>query len=979
MEKESRAFSKREHKVSREVSRFFARLEKEVLKNLKENWDYISFSFQLPKITEPILRNKDDYIDLLDNELNPIYENGRNIARRRYEYAKYISETKNTSTKSDEYFYSSSLSKRIKKIRWSQLERNNIELAQWKRTKPNPLDNSLFGYSSQVNRELHQNNFVASEKTMNRVNQEINNILANCYNNGEGIDETGKAIKHKFSMLKGYEANRIARTETHTAQELGIQDEYDTLGVEYTQWLTHIDERTRTSHQEINKQIIRRGSTFSNGLRYPGDKSGPIEEWINCRCVDIPYIPPAGMMFPPGQIRYKESDLIPDPTFNSKIKEFSVDDLLSGKYKEKLRGTLELKPSKERIEELYTEFAKSYTFRGRDKITDNEFDELLKKYEELLEKYHLEELDWASKEGLFFENFSEYAMWQSGIKGEKFANLQDDWMIFEEVLTRDFELDYFESRIQSMSEKEILDLLDTEYGITKKTLEKFKEIYSKLKLKRNLSTGKERFLDFMDRFYFGTKPIKAAIPPKYDRLGPADRITYEHLKRKRFLSTRQKEFLAECEKRAKDTNIITRRVTKNISDFRNGEVLYKSPFGSKIEDEEFIEFYFKDRNLTIYFSTEIKDSSRDTVSITKILDYLDSKDDILKESLERIVITNRNRIYSQMSGQYVGGWANNKGIVVKGVHGMKKVEDILAHEGGHKIDRRIILEHKPHMMKDNISGDAIFQRAYDKDMSDRISGRIIKTDKPSNLARQDNNKIWISRYAENKRYYGRNDYVEAVAECWSAYFNEPSWFKRNYPHTYNYFDDVVKRYKNFREPIKMNQSYDIEDIFDYEDIVTNFNLNPKDNILLDDLEQLKAMNNGILPSEYKNVYQKLSSQRRFNELYSLKLKQGGLNRRNTKLYIREYIKLREMGYDFPKGELDVFKDININFALGKYNKSILEELSNGRYISRLRYKLGLIDLTDDEIYYLLSMYLSPTPPGFVRGVAIATSNWVTED
>ena len=41
------------------------------------------------------------------------------------------------------------------------------------------------------------------------------------------------------------------------------------------------------------------------------DTSGDIEEWINCRCSNAPYVMPRGMMAPPGMEQFREEDLIP--------------------------------------------------------------------------------------------------------------------------------------------------------------------------------------------------------------------------------------------------------------------------------------------------------------------------------------------------------------------------------------------------------------------------------------------------------------------------------------------------------------------------------------------------------------------------------------------------------------------------------------------------------------------------------------------
>ena len=111
--------------------------------------------------------------------------------------------------------------------------------------------------------------------------------------------------------METWEAKRIARTEIHNAHNNAVMKTYETLNVEYTQWIAADDDRTRDSHIEVDREIIRIGDTYSNGLQYPGDTSGPIEEWINCRCSNAPYVMPYGIMAPPGREQFREEDLIP--------------------------------------------------------------------------------------------------------------------------------------------------------------------------------------------------------------------------------------------------------------------------------------------------------------------------------------------------------------------------------------------------------------------------------------------------------------------------------------------------------------------------------------------------------------------------------------------------------------------------------------------------------------------------------------------
>ena len=175
---------------------------------------------------------------------------------------------------------------------------------------------NLFGTLQYSEDRLAEHTFTASENTLNRVDSNINEILLDGYKSGVGINEVSRQITERFDQLRTWEAKRIARTEIHTAQNMGVMNSYDQLGVEYTQWISASDARVRDSHVEIDREIIPMGGTYSNGLRFPGDTSGPIEEWINCRCSNAPFVLPAGMMAPSFS-PFREEDLIPIETMET--------------------------------------------------------------------------------------------------------------------------------------------------------------------------------------------------------------------------------------------------------------------------------------------------------------------------------------------------------------------------------------------------------------------------------------------------------------------------------------------------------------------------------------------------------------------------------------------------------------------------------------------------------------------------------------
>ena len=167
----------------------------------------------------------------------------------------------------------------------------------------------LFMPNPQVANTLQRYTFEASEKTKARVNKEINDILFRGYSEGWGPRDVGDKIQQKFTQLKTYEARRIAQTEINTTRNYIQYGRMREDGMEYKIWHSAHDSRTRKSHLDVDEEIVPVDQPFSNGLMYPGDKSGPIEEWINCRCSHAAFIMPLGYEAPPFY-PFTESDLV---------------------------------------------------------------------------------------------------------------------------------------------------------------------------------------------------------------------------------------------------------------------------------------------------------------------------------------------------------------------------------------------------------------------------------------------------------------------------------------------------------------------------------------------------------------------------------------------------------------------------------------------------------------------------------------------
>ena len=268
-----------ERQLEQSLSKFFKGLSEEVLKNLEEYWsEYQLLQGQIDLIVQPITDAQQDYYDILSKYIKREYKLGQREAERLVNQAGL------------RYAYKMPRPKRLINFIHNR--------------------NNLFGTLEEAEEELLTKTFIASKRTLARVATSINGIITTGYTSGKGINVVAQLLQTRFNQLETWEAKRIARTEIHNAHNNAIMKTYESLDVEYTQWIAADDDRTRESHVEVDREIIRIGDEYSNGLKYPGDTSGPIEEWINCRCSNAPYVMPYGYTAPPDKEQFTESDLI---------------------------------------------------------------------------------------------------------------------------------------------------------------------------------------------------------------------------------------------------------------------------------------------------------------------------------------------------------------------------------------------------------------------------------------------------------------------------------------------------------------------------------------------------------------------------------------------------------------------------------------------------------------------------------------------
>lgn len=275
-----------EQALKYELTLFFQNLKKSVLSELEEYYNS-EFMFQAHAdlILAPIFEAQQEYYNILRKFNHKEYKFGRKTGRR------------------------------LVKLARKKAKKGSLTYADKASKTPSILNatikkDELFDTNPWSEQKLLNQTFTASERTMNRIDSDINKILSDGYRNGKGINVVRNDITKRFDQLSSWEATRIARTEIHNAHNMGTMDIYQEMGVEYTQWIAAHDSRTRTSHLDVDREIIPIGGTYSNKLRYPGDTSGPLKEWINCRCSNAPFVIPDGYIAP-SFAPFKEEDLIP--------------------------------------------------------------------------------------------------------------------------------------------------------------------------------------------------------------------------------------------------------------------------------------------------------------------------------------------------------------------------------------------------------------------------------------------------------------------------------------------------------------------------------------------------------------------------------------------------------------------------------------------------------------------------------------------
>lgn len=122
----------------------------------------------------------------------------------------------------------------------------------------------------------------------------VRRILTDSFADGTGEAGTAKLIREKVGRdLSATNAARIARTEMHTAANVGQDAAARSTGLEMVkEWASAEDDRVRPTHAQADGQEVALDAAFNVGgspMMYPGDPAAPAREIIFCRCATLHY------------------------------------------------------------------------------------------------------------------------------------------------------------------------------------------------------------------------------------------------------------------------------------------------------------------------------------------------------------------------------------------------------------------------------------------------------------------------------------------------------------------------------------------------------------------------------------------------------------------------------------------------------------------------------------------------------------------
>jgi len=136
-------------------------------------------------------------------------------------------------------------------------------------------------YKNQINKRAEEVANWINDTTKNK----LNDIFANSIEANETITQLADRIDREFSDISKSRAKTIANNETATAWNTGRYEAYEEIKVPIKIWVhTGVSENPRDEHIAMDGEEKPFDVPFSNGLMYPNDPAGDVEDTINCTC-----------------------------------------------------------------------------------------------------------------------------------------------------------------------------------------------------------------------------------------------------------------------------------------------------------------------------------------------------------------------------------------------------------------------------------------------------------------------------------------------------------------------------------------------------------------------------------------------------------------------------------------------------------------------------------------------------------------------
>ena len=137
----------------------------------------------------------------------------------------------------------------------------------------------------------------------NTTKKKLRKALSESIERGEDLRKQVKALLEvaddSFAEDKKARATLIARTESCSTMNAGAMELYKAEGINYKEWISVQDDRTRDSHLLMDGTVVpvtdkfevpATSQTEGAWMDYAGDPSAPAGQVCNCRCTVAPFV-----------------------------------------------------------------------------------------------------------------------------------------------------------------------------------------------------------------------------------------------------------------------------------------------------------------------------------------------------------------------------------------------------------------------------------------------------------------------------------------------------------------------------------------------------------------------------------------------------------------------------------------------------------------------------------------------------------------